>query len=78
MKANVAGESGHCGQRIIARENNMADDEDENIKRTKERCKRFTERVNLNITEAGKLAQQMIKSSKSQEVSWNVGILSIN
>ena len=47
----------------------MADDEDENIKRTKERCKRFTERVNLNITEAGKLAQQMIKSSKSQEVS---------
>lgn len=42
-------------------------EEDQN-KRTKERCKRFTERVNLNIAEAGKLAQQMTKASRSQEV----------
>jgi hypothetical protein len=41
--------------------------EDEN-KRTKERCKRFTERVNLNIAEAGKLAQHMIKASGSPDV----------
>ena len=44
--------------------------EDEN-KRTKERCKRFTERVNVNITEAGKLAQHMIKASGSTDVRRN-------
>ncbi|CAB3977041.1 Hypothetical predicted protein [Paramuricea clavata] len=41
--------------------------EDEN-KRTKERCKRFTERVNVNITEAAKLAQHMIRASGSPDI----------
>ena len=44
---------------------------DEN-KRTIERCKRFTERVNVNITEAGKLAQHMIKASGSSDVCRNI------
>ena len=48
--------------------------EDEN-KRTKERCKRFTERVNANITEAGKLAQHMIKASGSPDVCQYIGVI---
>jgi hypothetical protein len=48
--------------------------EDEN-KRTKERCKRFTERVNVNITEAGKLAQHMIRASGSPDVCRNNSVM---
>ena len=40
----------------------------ENVKRKRERSKRFTERVNANIWEAGKLSQHMVKSSGSPEV----------
>ena len=40
----------------------------EENKRKKERCKRFSERMNLSITDAGKLVQNMIKTSKSREV----------
>ncbi|XP_046850996.1 uncharacterized protein LOC124444417 [Xenia sp. Carnegie-2017] len=40
----------------------------ENVKRKRERSKRFTERVNANIWEAGKLSQHMVKSSGSPEI----------
>ena len=46
---------------------------DEN-KRTIETCKRFTERANVNTTEAGKLAQYMIQASGSSDVGQNITV----